>query len=575
MKIFRKFKDQSNTSGEGSLEPALIKLFTLMLGANVIKGALYVFDAYHRFGGTGAGRGIRLIITSIIILALVRKFRRYLKGFVHYAIIGTLLHIYYRVFNVAIGNDIVAIQAILMVLICGFYGLGKAWGLAYSAIACISVMLPSYLSFRFTGLQPLPLVLDQLYIAVNWAVIVLSHFYFHRVLFQQLKTSKAQNVQLDQLAQAKSTFLSTMSHELRTPLNSVIGLAELLKADPKDQLQQQRLEVLQFSANNLLSLVNDILDINKLDAGKLELEATSFDLNELLAGVVSGLQAQAEEKQLEFLIAGQKLVHQRFFGDPTRLSQILYNLVGNAIKFTAQGKVELKVTELRSNDHSSSIRFQVSDTGIGITAEQQLRIFQPFQQAMASTTRKYGGTGLGLAIVKQLLEMFGSQMEIQSTPGKGTVMAFEITLKKAEKTATEVKGQEPPADLGSLRVLLAEDNTVNIFFMKQLFKRWHITADYAENGRAAVDMHVKNDYDLILMDMYMPEMDGIEATLKIRELPDRKKKNIYIIALTASVSGDIQRRVRESGINDYLQKPFQLQALREKLEKALIYGKRI
>jgi two-component system, sensor histidine kinase len=249
---------------------------------------------------------------------------------------------------------------------------------------------------------------------------------------------------------------------------------------------------------------------------------------------------------------------------------VLYNLVGNAIKFTEQGEVSLMAELLEINEGGYKIRFKVTDTGIGISEDQQKLVFEPFQQATASTTRKFGGTGLGLAIVKQLVEMFGSQIHLESRLSVGTTFYFDLPLKLVEQepatfNSTTVTANEK--SLSDLRILLAEDNMMNIYFMKQLFKRWDITADIAENGAEVLELLTANDYDLILMDMHMPVMDGMQATEQIRKMNDPAKANVHIIALTASVSDQIQKRVIACGMNDYLHKPFQLEELRAKLEE--------
>ena len=268
----------------------------------------------------------------------------------------------------------------------------------------------------------------------------------------------------------------------------------------------------------------------------------------------------------------EQLSGKKFLGDSARLSQILYNLVGNAIKFTEKGHVNLRATVLSSHEDEYSIRFEVSDSGIGITESQQKVIFDPFQQASVSTTRKFGGTGLGLSIVKQLTEMFGSEIHLRSKPGSGATFYFDLKLKADKKDLITLQEPDPKGqvqDLARLKILLAEDNMMNVFFMKQLFRRWNIHADFAENGQEVIACLENSNYDVILMDMHMPIMDGMEAAKRIRQLADPVKANVYIIALTASVSDQIQKRITAYGINDYLPKPFQLDDLRERLIKRL------
>jgi len=544
-----------------------------MLGANIFKGAIYLFDALRNHQGDGSGRAVRLMVTSAIMILILRRFPKILYWGIHYAIIGTILHIYYRVFNRDLGADVVALQAIFMVLISGFYGLGKRWGALYAVIAFSSVILCHYIPFRWTGLHPLPQNLNDVYVGINCLVIIMSHVYFHAVLFGNLRESELLSEKMTELAETKSNFLSTMSHELRTPLNSVIGLAGLLLSEEANAQQKEQLDVLKFSAEGLLTLINDILDFNKLEAGKLELEHVPFDLARLLKSIARGMAFKTEEKSLQFkLQIDPQIEGKLFFGDSARLSQVVYNLVGNAIKFTERGTVSLQVKVLTSSSDDYRIRFQVDDTGIGIPESRQKMIFEPFQQAEADTTRKFGGTGLGLSIVKQLIERFGSEITLKSVLGSGSSFSFDLLMK--EDVSVTIKSAEHQSgdglfDLSRLSVMLAEDNMMNIFFMKQLFKRWNITADIAENGQEVLNLLEIKNYDVILMDMHMPIMDGLEATKHIRNLLDPIKSGTYIIALTASVSDQIQTRVKDYGMNDYLPKPFQLDELKERLIKQL------
>ncbi|SEB06727.1 ATP-binding protein [Pedobacter hartonius] len=416
-------------------------------------------------------------------------------------------------------------------------------------------------------LHPLPQGLNDLYVIINFLVILFAHYYFHGVLYSTLQEKDVLNEELAEVATAKSNFLSMMSHELRTPLNSVIGIASLLADDNHNAQQKEQLQGLKFSAKGLLALVSNILDVNKLDSGKLELEEVPFNLGMLLKGITTGMAYVADEKGLQVLLEVDESIRQKdFAGDPTRLSQVMYNLVGNAIKFTKDGRVTLRAKLTGQSGDVFTIKMDVADTGIGISKSQQDKIFDPFVQASQNTTRKYGGTGLGLSIVKQLVNMFGSEIRVASTTGEGSCFYFDIALREVtvRQREDEKKGTDEAA-LSGLKILAAEDNVMNIFFMRQLFKRWGIQADIVENGEQVLHALKKQDYDLILMDMHMQVMDGIEATKAIRLLPDPGKANIYIIALTGSVSDNVQTRVLESGMNDYLSKPFQLDDLKSKL----------
>ena len=554
--------------GSTSIFEAQLKLFYLMLSANVLKGGIYLFDAYNRYQGDGSGRAIRLILTSVLLIVALRIFPKYLKAGIFWAVSATVLHIYYRAFNQHVGADVVALQAIFMVIISSFYGLNARWGVFYTIIACAAPILCHYIDFRWTALKPLPEGLNDLYIGINFLVILMSHKYFHDVLFGSLHAKALMVKELKKIADNKTTFLSTMAHELRTPLNSVIGIANLLVEENKDQKEREHLEVLKFSAENLLSLVNDILDINKLDSGKLELDSVPFNCNILISSVCSSMTPQVKEKSLLLIREFDPLIKDvTYEGDATRLSQILFNLIGNAVKFTEKGSVTISLMLLSQDGNSDLIRFKVVDTGIGITPGQQQIIFDPFVQAEANTTRKFGGTGLGLSIVKQLVEMFGSKIYLESTPGEGTAIHFDLLLKRSGKEliSTKVAPEADQEQLSNLRILLAEDNMMNIYFMQQLFRRWNIKADVAENGEQAVQLNNEKQYDVILMDVNMPIMNGLEATERIRNHPDPAKSAVHIIALTAEVSEEIKEKLKAHGMNDYLSKPFPLEEFRTKL----------
>ncbi|WP_185960363.1 ATP-binding protein [Pedobacter westerhofensis] len=567
-KLIRKLRESFFLLGSTSIQTAKLKLFYLMLGANVLKGLLYLGDAIVRYHGMGSFRALRLIVTSIIMIMLLKRFPKLLYWGIHYAIIGTILHLYYRVFNQHVGADIISIQCIYMVIISAFYGLNKFWGVIYTLIAAAAVILYHYIGFRMDGLHPLPMVTNDLYICINFMVILLSHIYFHGVLYGNLREMESLNEQLRISNEHRTNFLSTMSHELRTPLNSVIGISGLLIHNNSDPRQKQELDMLKFSAEGLLTLINDILDINKFDSGKLELEVIPFNLSALLNNISESVARQHTAKKLAVVIEiDEALKEVSFLGDPTRLGQIMYNLLGNAMKFTNEGQITVSAELLGQTPEYDKIRIQVSDTGIGISESQLENIFEPFRQASNSTTRKFGGTGLGLSIVKKLVEAFGGQIQVKSVQGQGTSFSFEIAMKQTTANVLQNRSGEPQEEkkLTEIRILLAEDNMMNIYFMQQVFKRWEISADVAENGTEVLELLAKNHYDVILMDMHMPVMDGIEATREIRQLEDQSKANVYIIALTATVSDDIQIKVREYGMNDYLPKPFQLDELRNLL----------
>ena len=365
-------------------------------------------------------------------------------------------------------------------------------------------------------------------------------------------------------AKAKGLFLSTMSHEIRTPMNAVIGIANLLLNENPTKEQLESLQTLKFSAESLMYLINDILDFSKIDAGKIELESTEFNLNQLLVNIKQSFISKAEEKGLKLNIQIDPELPQILIGDPIRVAQIITNLISNAIKFTENGDIKLEAKVKENTSESTIINFSISDTGIGIPPDKIPYIFEHFIQASSDTTRKYGGTGLGLAITKKLIELFDSRIEVESTVGVGTKFFFELRFIKSDQLnlIIEPKKHLKIEPLTGMKILLVEDNDINTFVVVRFLKNWDIAYDVAQNGAIAVDMHHKNRYDLILMDLQMPVMDGYEATKAMR----LKDKKTPIIALTANAFSDIKQKVLEVGMNDYITKPFDPDDLYKKIK---------
>jgi len=375
---------------------------------------------------------------------------------------------------------------------------------------------------------------------------------------------------------SKDDFLSTMSHEIRTPLNAVIGISNLLLLeDPKTE-QLENLNVLKYSSEHLLDLVNDILDFNKMASGSFELEEADFDLDELLKAQHSIFYKKAVEKNITFKIEKVGDMPNIVIGDSVRIRQILTNLVGNAIKFTNEGEVALNVSlQGELNDHYQ-INFAVTDTGIGIPKAKREKIFQPFAQASRHTTRKFGGTGLGLAICSNLVKVMGSSLLLKSQEGKGSTFSFTLQLKKGknikkfDKTSgSQLSSERKFVDFSGSHVLVVEDNKVNVMVLKKFLKRWNINFDIAENGLVAMQMTSSKNYDLILMDIQMPVMNGFEAIDRIREGESPLNKDTPIYVLSASTSSDFKNKIKINGINGFLGKPFNPQDLYEVMSVVL------
>ena len=359
---------------------------------------------------------------------------------------------------------------------------------------------------------------------------------------------------------AKAQFLSAMSHEIRTPMNTVIGMTHILIQENPRYDQLENLKILKFSGEGLLSLINDILDFSKIDAGKIEIEHMDFNLNELISGIVNSQNQRAVEKNITLKCLLDRDIPEMLVGDPMRLGQILNNIIGNAVKFTNKGEVSLDVLLEKKIENSYFLKFTVVDTGIGIPQSEISHIFESFTQAGTYITRRFGGTGLGLTITKKLLELQGSKIQVESEEGKGSKFFFTLEFKKSNiMVYHEISMPLSKPNFESLEgiyLLLVEDNEANQIIATKFLKKWDIKLDIANNGQIAVDKVSENDYDMVLMDLQMPLMDGYEATNIIRQMGDGKYNKLPIIALTASAMLDVHDRIIITGMNDFITKPF-------------------
>ncbi|RMF19561.1 MAG: response regulator [Gammaproteobacteria bacterium] len=367
--------------------------------------------------------------------------------------------------------------------------------------------------------------------------------------------------QAEAISRIKSEFLSTMSHEIRTPLNAIIGLSHLLLEENPREDQVENLNTLAFSAQNLLSLINDILDYSRIEAGRIELERIPFDLRTLVDSLVKAHLPIAREKGLRLRARIPDTLATRRLGDPTRLTQILNNLLSNAIKFTQEGSVELRIRE----DEGMTIHFSVTDTGCGIPADKQARIFERFTQADESITRAFGGTGLGLAITRGLVDLFGGHLTLESEEDVGSTFAFEVNLPEAGDA--DQTGTEPALTnqhlLDGQSILLVDDNQVNLLVARKLLTRWGAEVHTAANGMDAIEACRQRRFDIILMDLQMPLMDGFEATTELHE--KKLVDGAYIIALTAATTEDVRERALKAGMDDVLAKPINPRELAARL----------
>lgn len=560
---------------------ARLKILYIIVVFSLVKIAIIISSALYEHQNVLLARGCFNLLFYAFILKFLLSRRISIPFSAHLLLLNGVVVVWTNIFISSQTVGIITMQFAFMVMVSSFYLLNKRWGIAYSIVCMLPVIVFTFLKNEgFLHYNELPEVLKYpgtlIITALNFSTIIMAHYLFLEAFNESIGEKQQLNLQLEEsvneankLAQSKSDFLSTMSHELRTPLNMVIGMTELISHEPHSKSQEENLKVLNFSAASLHSLINDILDFNKLESTRIELEKASVNLYDLIYSICSGMDIQAREKGLEFVLDMNDEIKQCYvITDSTRITQIIYNLVGNGIKFTEAGNVMLSLAVTEKNETEMRVRFTVTDTGIGISKEQQQIIFEPFTQASTSTTRSYGGTGLGLPIVKRLLSLFNSAVTVESELGYGSSFAFEIAFQTAPRYLPD-HGKVPEEEglLTGLRILAAEDNTMNVFLLKKLCSKWNIEPVMVENGVQVVKAMESGLFDVVLMDIHMPEMDGYEASREIRKITDAHKSGIPIIALTASVSHNLEEKIKEAGMNDYIRKPFHSNELFRKLKQ--------
>lgn len=517
-----------------------------------------------------------LLVYSLLVKILLSR-PQFINALAHTMLLLGLVLVWTNIFGYIHKVNLATVQFIFMIVLSGFYTLGARWGIAYSVLGIAPVLL-SYAFYgnsgsTFGGTDELASPAYEILVVLNFISITLAHYLFYKAFHANITEKEKLNEQLqlsiaeaNKLAVSKSNFLSTMSHELRTPLNSVIGTADLLLADNPEERQKENLNILRYSSLDLLALINNILDFNKIDSGKPVMETVPFLLAEFLAHRCAGLRMKAKDKGLNFILdIDERLSNTVIKSDPTRLSQLIYNLAGNAIKFTEKGNVTVSATCVGNTEDTVDILFAVTDTGIGIHPDRHEAIFESFTQAESHITRQYGGTGLGLAIVKQIVTLFGSTIHLDSQPNVGTKFHFTISFALAPHIIETATKTEIKQDLSGLRILIAEDNELNRLIIRKQLDTLNIKPMMVENGQLAYEAYITGDYDAVFMDLHMPVTDGYTATKQIRALNDRVKANGHIIAFTATVNE--QELISDAGFDDFLYKPVNMNDLRDKLNK--------
>ncbi|MHA4894167.1 ATP-binding protein [Pedobacter sp. PWIIR3] len=517
-----------------------------------------------------------LFILGVVLLLMGKSWR----AIAHYFIVCICLMIWTNVWLFSQGVNIVTVQYSFLIISAGYYLLGFRWGLFYSVVSMLPIVI-SVVFARYDGSsyhiwdQNINSTAFSIVLIFNFTLLIFIHYFFFKAFRKTNEKEMEFKAELqlalraaEDVATAKTNFLSTMSHELRTPLNAVIGMVNLLRMGGTEEERKDNLNVLTFSAENLMSIINDILDFNKIEAGMVTLVNHDFRLDTLLKNVFGAFKAKADLKGLQFNTAIDPQLEGLYVnGDETRLTQILFNLVGNSVKFTKQGGVLLQAIVVDRQDHTIQIRFKIEDSGIGISKEQQVNIFDPFIQSASKSNRQYHGTGLGLAIAKRLVELHGGNLKLTSEEEEGTTFVFELNYGIIRNQHPVVEAAVSQPEISKVRVLVAEDNEINVMVVKRLLNKWDIEPDIAVNGQEAVDAVVAKDYDIVLMDINMPIMDGFEAAKCIRELDDARKSKISIVALTASIGVAIEEHEGYQYLDGCIIKPFKPEELKEKLHE--------
>jgi two-component system, sensor histidine kinase len=552
-------------------------IFTILI-ISLVKTFVVIGTGYWGDQPSQLIRAVIAMLLYVVLIKLLLYLPLQIRLYSHLMLLAGLLIVVSSLFIYTHTINLLTVQFVFMMILCSFYTLGSKWGIGYS----IAGVLPIAIFLALPGSNSIygnpndkELISPgfEILAVLNFVSILLAHYFFYRAFDSNVKEKEQLNEQLrlsvakaNRLAASRSDFLSTMSHELRTPLNSVIGITELLLLDKPEERQKENLKILQSSSHDLLSLINNVLDINKIDSEKMELEMTPFDLSVLIRNICSGLRVKAEDKQLQLqLNIDDQLENLLINSDPTRLSQVIYNLAGNAIKFTSTGRVNIQLKCLEKKANSVDVLFSISDTGVGIHPDRHAAVFETFTQAESHTTRNFGGSGLGLSIVKQVLNLFGSVIQLESSLGSGSTFSFVIKFDTATNAAITIPSKDERPSLEHLKLLIAEDNDINKMIIRKQLNNLNIFPVIVDNGEEAYKANLADTFDAIFIDLHMPVMNGYETAKQIRASSDAKKSTVFLVAFTASVTE--QQHILDTGFDDFLYKPVSTDELRKKLER--------
>jgi signal transduction histidine kinase/CheY-like chemotaxis protein len=401
-------------------------------------------------------------------------------------------------------------------------------------------------------------------IIITLFLVTFQLMYFSYLNFNASYTLHNSREDALEASEAKSKFLTTMSHEIRTPLNAVIGLSHILGDNKPREDQVQNIEALNYSGKILLNLLNNVLDFSKMQSTKIELDTIPTDISVAIKQIKKIHESSCNQKGISMNLEIDETIPLVYL-DIVRYNQVINNLVTNAIKFTDEGSITLKIKKQKETNDNITIRTEVIDSGIGIPKDKQETIWEAFTQASSATSRLYGGTGLGLPIVKSIIETMDSTVKIESILGKGSRFYFDIDLKLPTKTEVNKTNQKKERNFAGKKVLLVEDNLINVMVGKQILEKAKLNVEVVNNGLAAVKKVKENKYDIVLMDIQMPIMDGYQATIEIRKL----NKTLPILALSASIFMEVKDKINESGMNGFIYKPFNPEDLLDKIEQAI------